>query len=143
MKKYKFKINGAVYNVDILDVKGDLATIEVNGKSYEVEIEREVKAPAPKPKAVIIEKVSEPDADTIPGDGTVEEIKAPLPGVIIKVLVKTGDVVEANQDVCTLETMKMENAIKAEKAGVIKSVSITPGQSVQQDEVLIEMVVKE
>jgi len=65
------------------------------------------------------------------------EVRSPLPGVIMQVLVRTGDEVKAGQSVCTLETMKMENAIKAEKGGKVTAVNISPGQSVLQDEVLI------
>ena len=54
-------------------------------------------------------------------------------------LVKPGDRVQPDQDVCTLETMKMENAIKAEEGGVVVAVNVTPGQSVQQEDVLIEL----
>lgn len=140
MKRYKFKINKAVYEVDILDVTGNLASIEVNGKKYEVEVEREAKPVVTKPvKAAAPDSESDLEVAITLGDGPIEEIKAPLPGTVIKVLVKPGDKVKADQSVCTLETMKMENAIKAEKDGIITSVKITAGQSVQQDELLIEM----
>ena len=56
-----------------------------------------------------------------------------------QVLVKPGDEVTKGQTLCTLETMKMENAIKAESPGVVASVKITPGQTVNQDEVLVEL----
>ena len=138
MNKYKFKINNTLYEVDILDVKGNIAKIDVNGKSYDVEIQRE--EPKPKPRKVIVsEKETSSVEDTSKGDGPARQIKAPLPGVIIQVLVKPGDVVKADQKVCTLETMKMENAIKAENDGIITAVRIVPSQSVNQDEVLIEM----
>jgi glutaconyl-CoA/methylmalonyl-CoA decarboxylase subunit gamma len=138
MNNYKFKINNTLYEVDILDVKGNIAKIDVNGKSYDVEIQRE--EPKPKPRKVIVsEKETSSVEDTSKGDGPARQIKAPLPGVIIQVLVKPGDVVKADQKVCTLETMKMENAIKAENDGIITAVRIVPSQSVNQDEVLIEM----
>jgi glutaconyl-CoA/methylmalonyl-CoA decarboxylase subunit gamma len=138
MKNYKFKINDTLYEVDIKDVNGNVATIDVNGKSYEVEIQRE--EPKPKPQKVTLPEKEEPTVTTFPKmGGPVKQIKAPLPGTIIQVLVKVGDIVKTDQKVCTLETMKMENAIKAESDGVVTAVKITPGQSVMQDEVLIEM----
>ena len=144
MKNYKFTINGNLYEVEILDIDGNMAKIEVNGTPFNVEMHREaaekpkprvMKAAAPAPQASATPAVSE----TPKGNGPLTQIKAPLPGVIIQVLVKPGDVVKADQKVCTLETMKMENAIKAERDGVVTAVKITPQQSVFQDEVLIEL----
>ena len=138
MNKFRYKINGTVYEVDILEVKDETARVQVNGKSYDVEIEKE--APQPKPKKAVIQHEEAETEEIMPaGGGEAKSIKAPLPGVIIKVLVKPGDKVTEDQDVCTLETMKMENAIKAERSGVITAVNIAPGQSVQQEEVLIEL----
>ncbi len=137
MKNYKFLINGNQYEVEVLDVEGNLAKIEVNGTVYDVEMQREIPkvkviaAPAP-PKAT---KVVKPAAEK--PSGKTLEVRAPLPGVIIQVLVRVGDDVTAGQTVCTLETMKMENAIKADEAGKVSTVSIAPGQSVLQDEILI------
>jgi biotin carboxyl carrier protein len=122
----------------VLEVEGNVAKIEVNGTVYDVEMLREI----PKP-VTIVPPVQKPRIlkETLPAAGTSGaspvEIKAPLPGVIIRVLVKQGDEVNAGQTLCTLETMKMENAIKTEKTGRVTAVNITPGQSVLQDEVLI------
>jgi len=141
MENYKFKINGNLYEVDIVDVTGDVAKIDVNGKSYDVEIQRE--EPKPKSqKAKIVDKDEQSPTAFPKMGGPVKQIKAPLPGTIIQVLVKIGDIVETDQKVCTLETMKMENAIKAESDGVVTAVKIVPGQAVMQDEVLIEMGTK-
>ncbi len=59
--------------------------------------------------------------------------------MILQVLVRPGDEVKAGQTLCTLETMKMENAIKTDIAGTVASVKVNPGQSVLQDELLIEI----
>ncbi|NLE36231.1 MAG: biotin/lipoyl-binding protein [Bacteroidales bacterium] len=139
MKSYKFKINGNQYEVEVLEVDGNLARIEVNGTVYDVEMQREI----PRIKTVVTGAPvqARPVKETKPAPartaGKASEVRAPLPGVIIQVLVRPGDEVNAGQTVCTLETMKMENAIKAESAGKITAVNIAPGQSVLQDEVLI------
>jgi biotin carboxyl carrier protein len=141
MKEYKFTINGNLYKVDVLDTEGNLTKIEVNGTAYNVELIRE-------PPKLMPFKV--PTAHVKPGDagssspagisgGPAVQVKAPLPGIIVQVLVKPGDVVIKGQSLCTLETMKMENAIKAENPGTVTSVKITPGQTVNQDEVLVEL----
>jgi len=141
MKNYKFKINGNQYEVEILDIDGDIAKIEVNGTMYDVEIQpvasKGKTAPvSPRPKAVPVGETAPPPPA---GTGRNLEIRAPLPGVIVQVPVREGDEVKAGQTLFTLETMKMENAIKAEKPGRIVAVKIIPGQSVLQDEILIVM----
>jgi len=140
MKSYKFRINGNQYEVEVLEVDGNVAKIEVNGTVYDVEMQREI----PKEKTVVTATPAQarPVRETRPApakapSGKPSDVRAPLPGVIIQVLVRPGDEVNAGQTVCTLETMKMENAIKAESAGKVTAVNITPGQSVLQDEVLI------
>jgi glutaconyl-CoA/methylmalonyl-CoA decarboxylase subunit gamma len=140
MKSYKFLINGNQYEVDVLDVDGNMAKIEVNGTVYDVEMQREIPkvrtavTPAPQARAV---KETKPAAEKSAGTGKDAEVRAPLPGVILQVMVRPGDDVSAGQTLCTLETMKMENAIKTEKGGKVASVNIAPGQSVLQDELLI------
>ena len=136
MKNYKFRINGNQYEVEVLEVEGNMAKIEVNGTVYEVEMQREIPKPvAAPPVQTRIVKETRPSADKSAARDI--EVRAPLPGVIMQVLARQGDDVTAGQTLCTLETMKMENAIKTEKAGRITVVNITPGQSVLQDEVLI------
>ncbi len=140
MKNYKFKINGNQYEVEVLDIDDNIARIEVNGTLYEVEMQREI----PKIKTVVtgapVQARAPREAKPAPvkaSSGKTADVRAPLPGVIIQVLVRPGDDVNAGQTLCTLETMKMENAIKAESAGKVTAVNIAPGQSVLQDEVLI------
>ena len=142
MKSYKFRINGNQYEVDVLDVDGNMAKIEVNGTVYDVEMQREIpkiKAVMPPTSQVKTVKETKPAATATvsSGSGKAAEVRAPLPGVILQVLVRPGDDVNAGQTLCTLETMKMENAIKADGGGKVTVVNITPGQSVLQDEVLI------
>ena len=54
----------------------------------------------------------------------------PMQGTIVKIVVAVGDTVEVGQTVCVLEAMKMENAVNAEKAGVVKEVRAAAGDSV-------------
>ncbi|MDZ7739498.1 MAG: biotin/lipoyl-containing protein [Bacteroidales bacterium] len=138
MKNYKFTINGNKYEVEILEVEGDMAKIEVNGTSYLVEIHKEVK-PAKTP-TLVRPVLREPQKNIDRKEGGPKlEIKAPLPGIILQVMVKPGDKVAKGQKLLIMEAMKMENEIKAEQDGEIVSVKVTSGQSVLQEEVLIEM----
>lgn len=65
------------------------------------------------------------------------EIKAPMPGTIIQILVKEGEAVAEMQEVAILEAMKMENAIPTTIAGTVKSISIKENDKVATEEVLM------
>ena len=62
----------------------------------------------------------------------------PMPGVATAILVAEGDVVEAGQPLATIEAMKMENVMKAERRGTVKRVAVTVGQSLAVDETILE-----
>ena len=64
-------------------------------------------------------------------------IKAPIPGLIVNILVGEGDKIEADQPVIILEAMKMENELRAQRDGVVKEILINIGESVEQGAELI------
>lgn len=143
MKKFKFTINGNPYVTEILSIEEDMAEIEVNGTLYKVEVDKSMKA-TKTPKLVrqtvvpstdshpSVAKTSSPSAPK--GAGS---IKSPLPGVILEMYVKEGDVVKMGQKLLMLEAMKMENNIEADKAGIVTSIVKGKGDSVMEGDVLI------
>lgn len=138
MKNFKFSIAGKKYDVSVLSLNGNTAKIKVNNEDYVVEIERNIKPE--KTPIVVRSTIREPEKEIErKSGGPKTEIKSPLPGIIVKIFVKPGESVEKNQRLFSLEAMKMENEIKAERAGVIAGIRITEGQSVLQDEVIMEM----
>jgi biotin carboxyl carrier protein len=66
-------------------------------------------------------------------------VKAPIPGLVTRVLISTGDSVEVGQPIVVLEAMKMENEIRAPRAGVVSRLDIVPGQAVALHQVLAEI----
>jgi biotin carboxyl carrier protein len=70
--------------------------------------------------------------------GNVISIKAPMPGLIIDLKVKDGDLVKQNDPLIVLEAMKMENVIKSPGDSVVKSVKVKKGESVEKNQILIE-----
>lgn len=66
-------------------------------------------------------------------------IRAPMPGLIAAVLCNEGDAVEAGQTLVILESMKMQNELKAPRAGTVQRVSVASGQTVEQRKVLITL----
>jgi biotin carboxyl carrier protein len=111
-------------------VKTDPATksfqIKVNGRIFPVEVKDKFD--------LLLEKMGM-NASTA---GKVNTIKAPMPGLIIDLKVKSGDAVKSGDPLLILEAMKMENIIKAPGEGVVKTVRIKKGDSVEKNQVLIE-----
>ncbi|HJS48325.1 MAG TPA: biotin/lipoyl-containing protein [Gemmatimonadales bacterium] len=66
-------------------------------------------------------------------------LRAPMPGLVVRVLVGPGDRVEPGQGVVVLEAMKMENELKAAGPGVVKAVRAEVGRPVEKGEVLVEL----
>ena len=136
MKEYKYKINGNEYNVAVEELEGNKANVTVNGKSYQVELDRPAKPavskpvarPAAAPAAAPV-AASAPKAAPAAGGAS---IKAPLPGVILDIKVKVGDAVSKGQTVAILEAMKMENNINADREGTVVSINVEKGQSIAE-----------
>src|SRR5262245_36590664 len=66
-----------------------------------------------------------------------QRVSAPMPGRVVRVLVKPGDAVEARQPVVVVEAMKMENELRSPKAGRVKEVAVAAGTSVEAGRVLV------
>lgn len=67
------------------------------------------------------------------------DVKAPMPGKVIQILVKEGDSIEKGNGILILEAMKMENVLKAESDCVIKKILVKTGESVEKNQILIEL----
>ncbi len=146
MKEFTFKINGAEYKCAVEEIEAGKTNVTVNGNVYTVETEVPAAsapkpAPAPKaeePKAAPAPAAAAPKAEApkaAPAAGV--QVKSPLPGSIIKVMVSEGQAVKKGDTLLTLESMKMENPVLAEQDGTVKQVAVTPGQNVMQDDLLI------
>ncbi len=134
MKKFKFKIDGSVYEVSINEIEQNIAEIEVNGTPFTVEIEKQDKVSSLNRKAAgKVTSIKTPSRSVV-----ANAIKAPLPGNIMKILVSNGQNVKRGDVLLTMESMKMENNILAENDGIIRHIHVQPGQSVMQDDLLID-----
>jgi glutaconyl-CoA/methylmalonyl-CoA decarboxylase subunit gamma len=145
MKNFKFTIQGSKYDVKILDVEDNIAEIEVNGTVYKVEVDRKI-ATSKTPK--LVRSMAVPSTESAPSQLKTSApaapkgagfIKSPLPGVILDVHVREGDTVTPGTKLITLEAMKMENNINADKGGSIKSIKVRKGDSVLEGDILIEI----
>ncbi|MFZ4741496.1 MAG: acetyl-CoA carboxylase biotin carboxyl carrier protein [Bacteroidales bacterium] len=143
MKKFKFTINGNQYEVDINGIEDNIAQLEVNGTPYEITLDREIKQ-TKTPK--LMRSVSIPSTDSHPSVAKTSSpsapkgggnIKSPLPGVILDIYVKEGDIVKSGQKLLTLEAMKMENNIESDKEGKVISIKASKGDNVMEGDILI------
>ena len=62
----------------------------------------------------------------------------PMPGMVVKVNVEVGDEVQEGQALCTVEAMKMENILRAERRGIVEKINAGAGDSLAVDEVIME-----
>lgn len=114
--------------------------VTVNGVAYDVEIEEvgttaaQTSAPA---AAVQAPKTAAPAAKPASVGGT--EVKAPMPGTILKVNVTVGQSVKKGDIVAVLEAMKMENEIFAPVDGTVAAVNVNKGASVKTDDVIVSI----
>lgn len=152
MKQYSYKVNGIDYDVTIHSIKGQIATLEVNGMPFNVEIIGSTLSEEDLPTmgtAAATPEAAAPATDTKPataapatkgaaGEGT--PVKAPLPGVVTKVLVGDGQHVKKGDVVLVLEAMKMENNINADREGKVAAIKVQKGESVLEgtDLIIIE-----
>ena len=132
MNAKKYIINDKEFNVAINSYTGSYAEVTVNGILYQVKIEDA--SPAEQPDAVAASAVApavkaQPSPAPVPS-GDAKQVTSPLPGVIIGIKVKVGDVVKEGQALAVLEAMKMENEIQAEFGGTVVSVDVAEGDSV-------------
>ena len=119
--------------------------VTVNGVTYDVTVEEiggAAPAPvaAPAPAAAPVAAAAPAAAPVAPaGAAGSVEVKAPLQGTVMKVLVKPGDSVTKGSPVCVIEALKMENDVPAPADGVVASINVKSGDSVKTDEVLLTL----
>jgi len=138
MKTYKFKVNENGYTVHIKSHEDNILNLEVNGSTYEVKLQQDIK----KTKTpTLVRAASKRPAEPLKVNpkSQITKIVAPIPGVILAIDVKVGDTIKVGDRMLILEAMKMENNIVCEKPGTITAIKINVGQQVLQDEVMIEL----
>ena len=119
-KSYTAKLIEADFNKKTL-------TLSINGNRYELKIEDEYDA--------LVKKMGL----SAGGSQKMKNVKAPMPGLILDILIEPGQSVTKGDQLLILEAMKMENVLKAEGEGVVKSVETTKGSAVDKGQILIEM----
>jgi len=121
---FSFLVDNRSFDVEITK-NSESYWINLNGRKYECFLEDErlsrLKDIAGFKKEILHEK----------------ELKTPMPGLVLAIEVKEGDLVKTGQGVAIVEAMKMENELKAKFDGKVKKIKVKPGQAVDKDEVLV------
>jgi biotin carboxyl carrier protein len=140
--KYTVRLNGDFYQVEILDLRTRPVIAIVGGEQVEVWPEETGPAPCKEPvvQPVASSFAVSPLTGAIPSGGILDAktVRAPIPGVIVEILVNPGDVTDYGQPLFIIEAMKMRNKIRASRAGTIAEVRVISGQTVNHNEPLLE-----
>ncbi|MPM69380.1 Glutaconyl-CoA decarboxylase subunit gamma [bioreactor metagenome] len=127
MKKYVIKLNGKVYEVEMEEVTGETSAV----------YEKVSNTPVNNSQQVLSQNNETQNSAPINAEG--EVLEAPMPGSIVNVATKVGDLVKKGQLLVVLEAMKMENEIVSPKDGTITAVGVSKGQSVNAGDVLVKI----
>ena len=122
-----YEDNSYICHVLQLDQNQKRILIQMNGEKHWVEVSDSLDQ--------LIEKMG---LDSV-ADNSQKEIKAPMPGLILDILVKEGQTVSKDDNLVILEAMKMENILKAEADAVVKKINMKKGESVEKNQILIEL----
>jgi biotin carboxyl carrier protein len=147
-RKEKLLINDAITNADIKQTGSSVYHIISNLRSYNVEVvnfDREAKTAEIKVNGATYTVVAKDQYDILLeklglgslNSAKISELKAPMPGLVLKVFVAEGNAVQKGDNLFVLEAMKMENIIKSPADAVVKTVRIKPGDKVEKGQVLI------
>jgi biotin carboxyl carrier protein len=142
-EKLRIALDGKFLDADAVEVAANTFSLLIEGESWEVRI-------APKPDGTLvlhtgiaefIAEVEDPRAWPGRRHGAMEaegrqQIAAPMPGKVVRVLANAGDSVEAGQGLLVVEAMKMQNEIRSPKSGKVEKILVKEGQAVNAGEIL-------
>jgi biotin carboxyl carrier protein len=142
-ESWRVSLDGVALDADAVEIATNTFSILLDGESFEVRV-----APMPDGSLTlhtgIVEYVAEvvdPRAWRGRRHGALEvegrqQIAAPMPGKVVRVLVKVGDAVEVGQGLLVVEAMKMQNEIRSPKSGRVEKLFVKEGQAVNAGEIL-------
>lgn len=145
MVRYKVRVGGKEYEVEIKEEYGDTYIVEVDGEELEVIVEAPFAGPTV-PRVVTTAAAHEASKHGR-GRGILSRlrglrgkvVRASVPGKVVKILVKEGDEVKEGDTVAVIESMKMRMEIKSEYSGKVKEILVSEGEFVEQNQPIIVM----
>src|SRR5690554_4177061 len=144
----EIEVDGKVYNVDLLHTQSGTFSIIESGRSYNIEL-----VPQAKPKKYAAYtlydrfevEVIDAEARYLINRGTngsvtsEKTIFSPMPGKVVKILVREGDVIRQGENAIIISAMKMESEYKAPIDGIVKKVNVKEGDTIEGNQTLIEI----
>lgn len=140
---WRASLDGQPVSVDAVEISPGKISVLLDGQSFQISV-----TPAPDGKLILQTSTHEFAAEVVDprawrgrrhGGGEAEgrqQVLAPMPGKVVRVLVKEGERVEARQGLFVVEAMKMQNEIRSPKGGAVERVLVSVGQAVNAGEVL-------
>lgn len=150
-KNGEFTVNGEILSPDVVMLREGCFHVLFRGRSYNVEVLANDPASRSGQLKVngnlytfsardrfddLLEKMGMADAAA----QKVNDLKAPMPGLVLRVLASAGQEVKKGDSLLVLEAMKMENIIKSPGDGIVQEISVKAGASVEKNEVLIRFI---
>ncbi len=138
-RQLRVKVRGKWHTVEVDEPQQYPFQVTVDGETLDIEVEIEASPDAPAPA-----RTTEPNTPGGVGLPTIVEedhkiIRSPLPGRIVSISVEVFDQVAAGEEVCILESMKMEQSIRMSHTGVVRAVFVRVGENVGVSDPLIQM----
>ncbi|MFB6098853.1 MAG: biotin/lipoyl-containing protein [Salinibacter sp.] len=119
-------VDGQSLPVSVEPTGADTLRITIDGRRTEVQVKDE--------RDLLVEEFGLGEDEAAGG-----EVRAPMPGLVLEVLVEEGDEVGVDEGLLVLEAMKMENELKAPSGGVVRSIHASSGDAVDKEALLIEI----
>ena len=142
---WELALDGRILDVNVTAI-GERWSLLIGRRSYEVALDRRSNGErivyvngVAVPVTIIDPRARRRASSPVAGGTGTRSIASPMPGRIVKVLVKPGDTVAAHQGLVVVEAMKMENEIKAPRAGRVAEVKVVDGMSVEARTVLVTL----
>ena len=152
--RYHVRLDGTKYELDAHMMPSEIASILIDHKSYDVDLDRWGHTRDPLDSHLLVhvrggvihlemleqrrKRLKEMQETLHHREGHLT-ICSPMPGKVVRVLVQQGDKVCQNQGLVVVEAMKMENELRAPKDAVVKRVAVQPGQPVEKEQTLLEL----
>jgi biotin carboxyl carrier protein len=151
MRRYTIEVDGRSFVVDVQEQDGDAYAVAVDGQEFQVRLVADDEAADGQALRVVPAAAAAARASTRPpspaqppgaaaaqaAPGVGSALKAPMPGLLLRVLVAAGAKVQRGQDLAVLEAMKMENVIRAPADGTVLETCARAGQQLAHGDVIL------
>ncbi|MFK7935615.1 MAG: acetyl-CoA carboxylase biotin carboxyl carrier protein subunit [Saprospiraceae bacterium] len=123
--EYHIITHQQAFHARVLQQNGRTFAIQINGNTYDIQLKDE------------FDQLVDQLGLSVVKDQMINDITAPMPGLVLSIETKVGDTVEKGDALLILEAMKMENVLKSPGTGTVKSIEVTQGAAVEKGALLV------